>query len=239
MRTTRLPEALILGLFICVGLLGLGYFLGTSALKIKEMDRFVTVKGLAERDVEADVAIWPITFNEAENDLARLYAVLGQNTAKIAAFLKRQGFDTDSITVSPPSIVDRQAQSYGDTLNVPFRFTATATVTVYTKDVARVRKAMTHLLDLGQEGIAITRQEYENKTEFLFTDLNRIKPEMIEEATLNAREVANKFAEDSQSRLGKIRTASQGQFSITDRDASTPHIKKIRVVSTVEYALSD
>jgi uncharacterized protein len=239
MNDNRMPEALILGLFICLGLLGMGYLVAESALKIKEMDRFVTVKGLAERDVEADVAIWPIAFNEADNDLNRLYSTIGRNSAKVVDFLKAQGFDAAEITVAPPSIVDRQAQSYGDTANIPFRFTASATVTVYTKRVNQVREAMTRLLDLGQEGIAITRQEYENKTEFLFTDLNRIKPAMIEEATLNAREVASTFAKDSSSRLGKIRTASQGQFSISDRDSSTPHIKQVRVVSTVEYYLAD
>jgi hypothetical protein len=94
-------------------------------------------------------------------------------------------------------------------------------------------------VELGKEGIAISGQDYQNKIEFLFTDLNVIKPKMIEEATTNAREVAMKFAKDSNSKLGKIRTASQGQFSISDRDSLTPHIKKVRVVSTVEYYLSD
>ena len=84
-----------------------------------------------------------------------------------------------------------------------------------------------------------TGNDYQGRTEYLFTRLNDVKPEMIEEATTKAREVAEKFAQDSQSKLGKIKRASQGQFSINDRDRQNPHIKKIRVVSTVEYYLSD
>jgi hypothetical protein len=98
---------------------------------------------------------------------------------------------------------------------------------------------MKKVVELGKQGIAISGQDYQNRSEFLFTDLNRIKPEMIEEATKNARKSATKFAKDSNSKLGKIKKASQGQFSIRNRDSSTPHIKKVRVVSTIEYYLSD
>jgi hypothetical protein len=98
---------------------------------------------------------------------------------------------------------------------------------------------MSKIIELGKQGIAISQQDYQSRTEFLFTNLNAYKPVMIEEATKNAREVAEKFAQDSHSKLGKIKKASQGQFSISDRDESTPHIKKIRVVSTIEYYLSD
>jgi hypothetical protein len=98
---------------------------------------------------------------------------------------------------------------------------------------------MEKLFELGKQGIAITGEDYQSKTVFLYTKLNEIKPAMIEEATQNARAVAEKFAQDSKSRLGKIRSASQGQFSIDDRDSNTPYIKKVRVVSTLEYYLSD
>jgi hypothetical protein len=94
-------------------------------------------------------------------------------------------------------------------------------------------------VELGKQGIAISGEDYQSRTEFLFTELNSIKPAMIEEATENARQVAEKFAQDSSSRLGKIRRAQQGQFSISDRDNNTPYIKKVRVVSTLEYYLSD
>jgi hypothetical protein len=116
---------------------------------------------------------------------------------------------------------------------------ATRSVTVYSGRVEDVRTAMGGLLELGKEGIAFTGDAYQTPVEYLFTRLNDVKPEMIEEATRNARDVAQKFANDSQSLLGKIRRASQGQFSIEPRDTNNPHIKKLRVVSTVEYYLSD
>ncbi len=102
-----------------------------------------------------------------------------------------------------------------------------------------VRKVMGALSELGKQGIVFTTGDYESQTEYIFTRLNEVKPEMIEEATRKAREVAEKFASDSRSTLGKIRRASQGQFSISARDKNNPHIKKIRVVSTVAYYLSD
>lgn len=239
MNTGRTREAIILGAFLCAGLALLGSFLANAALNVKAMERVVTVKGLAEREVAADIAIWPITFNEAGNDLTQLYSAIERKSGMIITFLNNNGFADNELATSQPSIVDRQAQAYGDTRNVPFRYTATATVTVYTTQVAEVRETMKKIVDLGKAGIAIVGQEYQNKPEFLFTGLNTVKPEMIEEATKNAREVAIKFAKDSNSKLGKIKKADQGQFSIDDRDTSTPHIKKIRIVSTITYYLSD
>ncbi|MEZ5557800.1 MAG: hypothetical protein R3E86_04550 [Pseudomonadales bacterium] len=110
---------------------------------------------------------------------------------------------------------------------------------MFTRKIDAVRAAGRELLALGKAGIVFTQGNYELRTQYLFNGLNEIKPAMIEEATRNAREVAQKFAEDSRSRLGKIRSARQGQFSIEDRDSNNPHIKKVRVVSTLEYYLTD
>ena len=239
MQRSRTGEAFLLGLFIFLGLAALGYLVSETALKVKGMDRIVTVKGLAEREVPADIAIWPVGFNEAGNDLEQLYADVGNKSDIIVAFLKQQGFGNDEITLSPPSVIDRQAQNYGNSNNIAFRYTASAVVTVYSRQVERVREAMKQVSGLGKRGIALAGQNYENRTQFLFTGLNALKPTMIEDATKNAREVAVKFAKDSNSTLGKIKTARQGQFTISDRDSSTPYIKKIRVVSTLEYYLSD
>ena len=136
-------------------------------------------------------------------------------------------------------MVDKLAQRYGGGGDVGLRYTSRRTVTVYSQKVDLVRATMSRLDELGREGIVFDTENYEAKPRFIFTGLNNIKPEMIEEATRKAREVARKFAEDSQSTVGKIRRARQGQFSISDRDASTPHIKQVRVVSTVDYYLSD
>jgi hypothetical protein len=231
--------AFVLGAFVCAGLIGLGYLATGGVLQVKALERSVTVKGLAEREVPADVAIWPIRFNEAGNDLVELYQTVQAHNGQVVEFLRQQGFGDAEISVSAPAMVDRQAQAYANAADIKFRYAATSTITVYSTNVDQVRSAMTRLVELGKQGLAIGGADYEARTQFLFTRLNDIKPDMIEAATRNAREVANKFAQDSDSRLGKIRRASQGQFSIDDRDSNTPHIKKVRVVSTVEYYLSD
>lgn len=227
------------GLFVGLGLLGLGYLLGGSLIKFKELDRVVSVKGLAEREMPADIALWPIQFSRADNSLAALYAGLEKDTAAVLAFLQQQGFKPEEISQSAPAITDKVAQSYGGGQAAELRYSATRTVTVYTGNIDLVRQATGRLVDLGKQGVVLTGNSYDSRTEYLFTGLNAVKPAMIEEATRQAREVAQKFAADSDSRLGKIRTASQGQFSISDRDSNNPHIKKIRVVTTVEYYLSD
>lgn len=235
--TTRV--AVILGLSLVLGLGLLGYLLGDAALGVKEYERSVTVKGLAEREVAADIVIWPIQFTEAGNDLGKLYRDIDASTAKIRAFLLKHGVAAEAISVDSPAITDKLAQQYGNNGRGEFRYTASQNVTVYSSDIPTIRTVMSSLSELGQQGIAFTGANYQARTEYLFTGLNDIKPEMIEEATRQARQVAEKFAEDSDSQLGKIRRASQGQFSITDRDNNNPHIKKVRVVSTVEYYLSD
>ena len=239
MYQRRTFEAFLLGLFLCGGLIGLGYLLSNGILEMKKLERTVTVKGLSEREAPADIAIWPISFSEADNDLTALYGTIQKKTDIITTFLKGNGFGDADISISVPAIIDREAQSYGDTSRIKFRYTANTTISVYSTKVDEVRNAMRKIVELIQKGIALAGQDYQARPQFLFTKLNDLKPEMIEEATRNAREVAEKFAKDSNSRLGKIKKASQGQFSIDDRDSDTPHIKKVRVVSTVEYYLSD
>lgn len=239
MENRQALAALILGIFLCAGLFGAGWFVRGAANDVKRYERTVTVKGLSEREYPADVVIWPIQFSAASNDLADLYQTVEADTAKVQDFLAEHGIDSAEITASAPLITDKFAQQYGGNAGAQFRFTASRAVTVYSLNVDAVRDVMTRLPALGRQGVVLTGQDYSAQTEYLFTRLNDIKPAMIEEATVKAREVAQKFAEDSQSRLGKIRRASQGQFSIQPRDTNTKHIKKIRVVSTVEYYLSD
>ncbi|MDO6708581.1 SIMPL domain-containing protein [Photobacterium sp. 1_MG-2023] len=229
----------LLGVFIFLGLACLGYLLGHAALAYKQFDRSVTVKGLSEREFPADIVIWPIQFNVASNDLGELYQMLDGQTSQIRAYLRSNGIGANEISVSTPAITDKSAQQYGNEAQVAYRYTAFQTVTVYSSEIENVRAVMGTLSELGKQGIVFTGDAYQTQTEYLFTRLNEIKPGMIEEATTNAREVAQKFASDSDSTLGKIRKASQGQFSISARDKNNPHIKKIRVVSTVEYYLSD
>lgn len=239
MRENSKASALVLGVFIFLGLATLGYLLGNAAIKFKEYERTVTVKGLSEREYEADIVIWPIQFTEASNNLGELYGSIERSTEKIRVFLEEAGISQEEITFSIPSITDKSAQQYGNQSKAEFRYTAIQTVTAYSKNIKSVRSVMGTLSELGKQGIVFSGGNYQSTTEYLFTRLNEAKPGMIEEATRKAREVAEKFASDSKSTLGKIRKASQGQFSINARDKNNPHIKKVRVVSTVEYYLSD
>lgn len=231
--------AFILGFFVFMGLSSLGYLLGDAAIEYKQYDRSVTVKGLSEREFEADIVIWPIQFSAAENDLDKLYDALEKSSLKTKAFLSSKGISPEEVTFSSPAITDKSAQQYGGNMKPEFRYSAFQTITVYSSNISAVRAVMGSLSELGKQGIVFTGDNYQSQTEYLFTRLNEVKPEMIEEATRKAREVAEKFATDSNSKLGKIKQASQGQFSISERDKNNPHIKKIRVVSTVEYYLSD
>jgi hypothetical protein len=238
MQANNYKSSFILGICILLGLAFLGFFLGSSAMKFKAYERTVTVKGLSEKEYPADIALWPIHFSSADNELAQLYASIERDTKEIIAFLKDNGFEQQEITISPPGIIDKLSQGY-EKSKIEFRYTATQTITVYSKKIKDVRSAMVKLAELGKKGIAFTGDRYQNSTEYLFTRLNEIKPIMVEEATTKAREVAEKFAKDSNSKLGKIKKARQGQFSIRNRDKNNPHIKKIRIVSTLEYYLSD
>lgn len=239
MQVNGKSSAFILGVFIFLGLSALGYFLATAAIDFKQYDRSVTVKGLSEREYPADIVIWPIEFALADNDLERLYRRIDDYTHKIKAFLESNAIKAQEISFSAPSITDKTAQQYGGGPAPQYRYSAVQTVTVYSKNIAATRSVMTKLSELGKQGIVFTGGGYQYQTEYIFTRLNDVKPEMIEEATRKAREVAEKFAKDSESTLGKIKRASQGQFSINARDKNNPHIKRVRVVSTVQYYLSD
>ena len=231
--------AAILGLAIFCGLAALGYLLGDAALKVKAMERTVRVKGLSEREYPADIVIWPIRFVAADNNLQNLYETIESDTIKIKNFLKKYKISESDITVNPPAVTDKTAQSYGNSNRIKFRYSAIQTVTVYSHEIKLVNLAISSLGELGKQGIVFISDDYEARPEYIFTRLNEVKPKMIEEATRKARDVALKFAADSKSRLGKIKRASQGRFEIFSRDKSTPYIKRVRVVSTVEYYLSD
>jgi hypothetical protein len=227
----------LLAVGVFLGLTLLGYLLGNAAIQVKEYERTVTVKGLSEREVPADVVIWPIAFTRAGNDLEKLYAEMEDSVTKIRAYLNRRGIGDTEISFGPPSVVDKSAQQWAGGERPEFRYIANQAVTVYSSDIQTVQRAMQDLVELGKQGLVFTGNQH--MTDYQFNGLNDIKPAMIEEATVNARAVAEKFARDSDSKVGKIRRASQGQFSIVDRDRNNPHIKTVRVVSTVEYYLAD
>lgn len=229
--------AAILGISVGIGIVIGSVFLGNAIYRARATERFVTVKGLAEREVDADLAIWPITFKDVGNDLIQLQKLVEKRRQVITDFLLEKGFSKDNISYSAPRITDAQAEYYGN--NPPsYRYRVQSTVTVRSSKVELVKESMEASGDLVSKGVVLA-DNWENRTTFMFTALNNIKPEMIHEATMNAKEAAATFAEDSGSKVGKIRNASQGYFTINDRDQNSPDKKIVRVVTTMEYFLVD
>ena len=225
-------------IILAVGFVVLGLLLNTGINNFTNRDRVVTVKGLAEMEVAADKVIWPLMYKDIGNDMATLYTNIQSKNKTIVDFLKSNGISADEITVAPPEIIDMEAERYINQA-IQYRYNATSVITVTSNDVDKIRKLISEQTELLRQGVAITGGDYRYNTLYEFTGLNSIKPAMIEDATKNAREAAEKFALDSGSKLGKIRNASQGQFSISDRDANTPFIKNVRVVTTVNYYLKN
>ncbi len=222
---------------LALGMAALGYEVADGIRDFKAQDRSVTVKGLSERDVPANKVTWPLVYKELGNDPVQMYRMLEEKNQKVLSFLKSGGISDEEISVNPPTISDRQADNYGNEI-MNYRYKAKSVITVTSTNVDKVRQLISRQADLMKEGIALVTPEYDaNPVTYEFTGLNEVKPEMVEEATRNARLTAEKFAVDSDCKLGKIRSASQGQFSIEDRDATTPYIKHIRVVNTIQYGL--
>ena len=223
---------------LAIGLIILGTQIPKGITNFVEKDRIVTVKGLAEMEVPANKVTWPLMYKEVGNDLTALYNRINATNTAIVEFLKKKGITEEEISINAPEIIDMQAERYvGE--NKTYRYNVTTVITVTSAKVDLVRSLISEQSELLKQGIAITGGDYRYQIQYDYTSLNEIKPKMIEEATKNAREAALKFAKDSDSELGKIRRASQGQFSIDNRDANTPYIKRIRVVTTIDYLLED
>lgn len=221
-------------LLIALSIVILGLCLKSGIDNFTFRDREVTVRGLAERQVMANEVTWPITFNIAGDDLTTIYDNVSRTDSIIVRFLTSSGITRDEISVAPPSTYNAAANQYGSS-TFKYKYSLESTVTVTTKKVDKVRELLGRQAELLKEGVAFSNS-YIN---YRYTDLNAIKPAMIEEATKNARLAADKFAADSHSKVGKIKTASQGQFTIDDSDSSTPWLKNIRVVSTIVYYIED
>lgn len=226
------------GLFIMIGLIVLGFMFPRAVEKNRSYDRTVNVKGLCEREVKADKVIWPIVYKVMADDVQDLYNQTSSSNDIIVDFLVSGGISPDEISVSVPKISDKLANEYGG-YDRAYRYIAKNVVTVYTDKVDDVLALMSRQSELLKKGIITGGESWENPVEFRYEGLNDVKPEMIEEATKNAREAAQKFAKDSDSELGKIKTANQGTFTIEDRDSNTPHIKKVRIVTSVTYYLNN
>ena len=235
--TSIATAAIALGIVLGGWLVGRGFAAGRAA------DRFVTVKGVAERQVQADLALWPLRVVAAGNDLALAQANVSRSLTRIRAFLSRNGIDTAGAELQEVQVTDAYANSFrpGD---APLRYVVRQTLMVRSDAPATVLAASQRVGELVGEGVVLSSQEYgPSGPTFLFTHLNDVKPGMIAEATANARAAAEQFAKDSRTSLRGIRQANQGVFVILPRDQASgiseeSQVNKVvRVVSTVEYFL--
>jgi len=237
----RVVEALI----VALGLAAAGMFVGGGISKGRTADRFVTVRGVSEREAKADLALWPIRFVAADNDLARAQVRITESAEKVRGFLTKHGIDAARVEVSNYNVVDTQANQYGSRDSAS-RFIIQQTIMVRSDKPDVVFEASQQVSELVNVGVVLNSAGGENGggPTYLFTKLNEIKPPMIAEATASARQAAEQFAKDSGSALGSIRQATQGYFTILPRDQA-PGIEEaqqrqkiVRVVTTVEYYLN-
>lgn len=226
----------IFGFLLCAGLIVLGIFIRYGLTHLNDSHRTVTVRGLCEKEFKANKVTWPIVSKEVGNYLPTIFSNIENTNKQILTFLKENGIEETEISINPPAVIDLQADRYSSNYN-PYRYNVTNVVVVTSSKVDKVNELIKKQAELLKQGIAVVAGDYQYQTIYEYTDLNNIKPEMIAEATMNARAAADKFAEDSGSKVGRIQTATQGQFSIEDRDQYTPYIKKIRVVSSIIYYL--
>lgn len=232
-------------LVVAVSIALAGWFVGDGFLQGRKSDRYVTVKGLAEREVQADLAVWPLRFVATGNDLSAVQRKIVADATRLRDFLAANGFAPEEFESADLQVIDRLAQQYqqGD---VDSRFIIAQTITLRTGEVDRVAGLLGRLGELVATGLVLSDENQWNAgPTYIFTGLNDLKPEMIAAATANAREGAEQFAADSGSRVGGIRRANQGVFQILPRDAvqgvqeGKQIHKTVRVVSTIEYSLVD
>jgi len=233
--------SVIMSIVIAGGIAMGGFFPGYYYYKTHLDMRTVTVKGLAEKNVEADLAVWNIRFQAADNILTSAKKDIENQEKVIKDFLKKAGFSDNEIIVQGLSMQDAYADSYRDRNTISARYTLSQTLTVRSEQVNLVSQSYPQIGELVSQGVKFN--SYGNGVSYLFTGLNSIKPAMLKEATKNARQAADEFAVNSKSKVGKIRSANQGVFSIMPREdipdqSEREQInKKVRVVSTVEYYL--
>ena len=234
MKESSIPfkKNMIQGGAIVVAALVLGIFMVCTVKTLKSYDDTVQVRGLCEKEVPADRVVWRISYNEKDNSLADLRTTIRRNNDIIVKHLRDAGFSEDEIKVGNASYDDRYTWS-NNVSQITFRYQANQTVTVFTKNLELVRKLQQTLeTDLVNQNILAN-----SWADYQYLGLNDIKPSMIAESLENARTAADEFAKNSHSKIGKMRTASQGYFEIEDLDENTPQVKKVRVVTTVEYYL--
>lgn len=225
-------------LYTAIAIVALGFLLKAGMDNFTEKDRRVTVKGLAEQEVKADKVTWPIVTKELGNDLPELYDRIAHKQQTIRNFLLQNGVAASEISIDAPKVVDMSANEYSVNQN-PYRYNITLVMTVTSKNVDRVRAIISRQGELLKQGVAVISSDYGSSVDYEYTAFKKMKPKMMTEAIENAQQTAEQFAKNSRSKLNKIVSADQGQFSIDNRDDNTPWIKRVRVVTTVTYSLKN
>jgi hypothetical protein len=234
--TSQRPSLVLSALLIALGLTAAGYFVGEGISGRKSANRVISVKGLSEKEVPASVATWTIGYAATGNDLGEINRKLADNTKAVLAFLKEAGFAETDMSVQPPSLHDTSMDTREkDTPPPPERYRADQAVLLRTAKVDAIKPALASASNLMVSGVLLSGKAEPN---YIFNELNEIKPGMIQEATKNARIAAEQFSRDSQTTLGKLRNATQGWFQVENRDAATPERKIVRVVVDVEYEIN-
>ena len=244
---TGTQQAMVRTVLLALGLSLAGWFVGHGFARGRSADRYVTVKGVSEREVRANLALWPLRIVATDNDLARAQARIAASVQEIRRFLARNRVDTAGVELQGYEVNDAYANQFRSSGEVGNRYVIRQTVMVRSEQPDVVLAASQRVGELVDAGVVLSSGgEYgSGGPTFLFTQLNTLKPQMIAEATARARESAQQFARDSRSALGGIRTASQGMFEILPRDQApgvqeeSQLVKIVRVVSTVEYFLRD
>lgn len=237
MSNDKLIPAAVFGGILAVGMIGGGALIGQGVVNARVGDRSVSVRGLAERDVKADLAVLPLRFTASGDVLSEVQSRIDGDLGIVRQFLTAQGYPAEAVSLGRLEVADRRSREYGNQDGGP-RFILAQTVIVRTQDVDRVQDTTRALNDLVRQGVVL--QDFSGPT-YVFTGLNDVRPAMIAEATAAARTGAEQFAEDSGAPLGPIRQATQGSFQILARDEigdeSQSPDKKVRVVTTITYRL--
>jgi uncharacterized protein len=227
----------VLGLLLAVGLAIFGHQVGRAVRLGREFDRFLTVRGLSEREVKATLVIWPLKYQVTGETLAELQGAMTAARQMVVVYLREAGIGESEISHGLPELRDTLGERRRDDAVVLPRYQAAVTLVVRSRNVDVVKTAIQRSDALLAQGLPLINEEYGNRVQFLFDGVNELKPAMIEEATANARQAAEKFAQDSKARVGAIRKATQGVVDIQDRDLASPELKVVRVVTTVEFFL--
>jgi hypothetical protein len=244
-RTTG--QAVVLGLCLLVGLAAAGYLIGKGIARFKSDNRTVTVKGLVEREVKADQAVWTLSLKRASDDLADAHAKISADRETVLAFLKNHGFKDEEVARQPTLTVDNFARDFGQSKYAGLRYVVTTALVVKTGNVELVRTTLGLTDELLGSGVVLDGQrEGPANPRYVLSGFNDLRPQLLAEATKNARTIAEQFASDSGAKVGKIHSANQGTIQIfgsDGNDESGPYnptstlVKKIRVVSTFEFDL--